>query len=221
MKNQRKENLVTRLTSFNRPDIAEIVDLFRGLQVRRNIKSYVRVFKSKYSDSPLEPGINPSRFSCFEKFDEIEISPTVKITYGAQSIDTAIYESMVRDRFDFCPNRTLPSVDYQRMSVVTFSNQLGRVMNLLDLGHGKATCYGVPTDVIRSSDHTEGQHFSQFVYQNMPDVDGIVFASRFTEEECLALYYNRARTKLSSSEPVPLTKNIVKYAMLSKNVQVE
>lgn len=55
----------------------------------------------------------------------------------------------------------------------------------------------------------------------MPDVDGIVFASRFTEEECLALYYNRARIKLSSSEPVPLTKDIVKYAMLSKNVQVE
>lgn len=29
MKNQPKVNLVTRLTSFTRPDIAEIVDLFR------------------------------------------------------------------------------------------------------------------------------------------------------------------------------------------------
>ena len=39
MKNRPKENLVTWLTSFTRPDTAEIVDLFRGLHVRRNIKS--------------------------------------------------------------------------------------------------------------------------------------------------------------------------------------
>ena len=111
--------------------------------------------------------------------------------------------------------------DYNDSSVVTFSNGDNQLLNLLDLTKGKATCYGVPTDVLRSSDHTEGQHFSQFVFENMLEVDGFIYSSRFTEEECVALYHNRVISRLCATSTVPLNKDIVKYAMLSKNVQVQ
>ena len=111
--------------------------------------------------------------------------------------------------------------DYVEKSVVTFSNENNQSLNLLDMTRGRATCYGVPTDVIRSSDHSEGQHFSQFVYQNMPYVDGYIYSSRFTEGECVGLYYYRVSSKLRYATPAPLNKDVVEYAMLSKNVQVE
>lgn len=105
--------------------------------------------------------------------------------------------------------------------MVSFSSKVSESLNLLNLTQGNATCYGVPTDVIRSSYHSEGQYFSKFVSENMPYIDGFVYASRFTEEDCLALYYNRAISKLSASIPVQLNKDIVKFAMLSKNIEVE
>ena len=144
----------------------------------------------------------------------------MRMLYCAQTIDTAIYETIVRNRFDINPNRFLESVLYEEMSVVSFSNVSSQKLNLLNLTQGRATQFGVPTDVIRSSEHVEGQNFSHFVYTNMPYVDGFVYSSRFTEEECIALYHDRAITKLSASEPVLLNRDIVRSAMSAMNVQV-
>ncbi len=55
----------------------------------------------------------------------------------------------------------------------------------------------------------------------MPEVDGFIYSSRFTEEECLALYRGRVITKLTVTNPIPLNINIVRFAMKSKNIQVE
>ena len=44
----------------------------------------------------------------------------------------------------------------------------GQALTLLDLSHGNAVRFGVPTDVIRYSRHTDGQYLSEFVYTNMP-----------------------------------------------------
>lgn len=43
----------------------------------------------------------------------------------------------------------------------------------------------------------------------------------FKEEESVALYDNRIISKLDSTTPVQLDKDIVTYAMLSKNVRAE
>ncbi len=55
----------------------------------------------------------------------------------------------------------------------------------------------------------------------MPEIDGFIYPSRYTEEECVALYYDRVMTRLSSTVPMQLNSNLVKYAMLSKNIIVE
>ena len=79
---------------------------------------------------------------------------------------------------------------------------------------------GVPTDVIRYSVHTDGQCFSEFVYANMPIVDGLLYRSRLTERLCIAIY-DRARVKLTVNQgPRPLTRAMLAQALTSWNVTV-
>ena len=207
-------SLITEVTAGSLPSISEIVQLFSGLQVRRNITNFFRVFKTKYIDTPLEPGYFPSRFGYTTHPKRREYQFWTRVTYGAQTIDTAIYESIVRDAFDLNPNRVLTPMDYLDRSVISFSSEAFQFLTLLELTGGKATCYGVPTDVIWSSDHTEGQHFSRFVFESMPEIDGFIYPSRYTEEECVALYHDRVMTRLRSTAPMQLNSDIVKYAML-------
>lgn len=141
--------------------------------------------------------------------------------YGAEFLDTAIYETVVRGRFDINPERLLDRITYIGKSAFNFSTENLQLLNLLDLTNGKATCLGVPTDVIRSTDHKEGQYFSQFVYNNMQNIDGFIYSSRFTEEECVALYIDRVGTKLRPTSPIPLSKTAGEFAMLSKNIKVK
>lgn len=219
MNNLKAVSLVTQLTSESSPSIKEIVELFLGLQTRLSLRNFVRVFYNRYSDSPLEPGTKPSRFS-FSELNPPENDHQVKVTYGAQTIDTAIYETVVRSKFDINPNRIIDSKDYAERSAIVFSSKSNEKLNLLDLTNGRATCFGVPTDVIRSSDHKEGQHFSQFVYENMSEVEGFIYSSRYTEEKCVALYYDRAIAKLNVFTQFRLSRTSTTIAMLSKNIQV-
>lgn len=214
-------SLIKQLSAETNPSIMDIVQIFRGLQVHKNVKNFTRVILTKYFESPLEPGMNPSRFSLYADSNRSQHESSEKITYGARSIDTALHETVVRNRFDINPKRVLNLEDYDDRSIVTFSSEKNKSLKVLNLTQGQATCFGVPTDVIRSSDHTEGQHFSLFVFKSMPDIDGFLYSSRFTEENCLALFYNRAITKLRATTPVPLNRNTVRLALLSKNVQVE
>ncbi len=209
------------LSSDSVPTVSDIKKLFRGLIVKRNIVNFVRVILSMHSGSLLGVGNRPSRFNSSSQIRKKFSGMNTQFIYGAQTIDAALYETIVRGRFDINPLRKILPDDYNDSSVVTFSNGDNQLLNLLDLTKGKATCYGVPTDVLRSSDHTEGQHFSQFVFENMLEVDGFIYSSRFTEEECVALYHNRVISRLCATSTVPLNKDIVKYAMLSKNVQVQ
>ena len=213
--------VLSQISLDSNPSIEEIVSLFGGMLVRRNLKNFIRVIDQLYESSPLGVGDNPSRFraSIFVSLQFGTVAP--KVIYGAQGLDTAIYESVVRSQFDIEPNRSLDPISYAPMSALSFSTENSHVLNLLDLTNGRATCFGVPTDVIRSSDHKDGQYFSQFVFENMPDVDGFIYASRYTEQECVALYRSRVITRLTATDPIPLSKDIVKLAMSSKNITVE
>ena len=213
--------VLSQISSNSNPSTEEIVSLFGGMLLRRNLKNFVRVIDQLYNASPLEVGDDPSRFSAtiFVSLKFGAVPP--KVIYGAQGLDTAIYESVVRSQFDIEPNRSLDPTSYLSMSAVSFSTENAHMLNLLDLTNGRATCFGVPTDVIRSSDHKDGQYFSQFVFKNMLEVDGFIYASRYTEQECVALYHSRVITRLRATKPVELSKDIVRLAMLSKNITVE
>lgn len=112
MTNRSAMSLVTELSSVSSPSISEIVNLFSGLHEQRGINNFVRVFKTKYSDNPLMPGNNPSRFGYSSNSDRIEDKVLPIITYGARTIATAIYESIVRDSLDINPDRILLPAAY-------------------------------------------------------------------------------------------------------------
>ena len=213
-------HLISQITHKSKPRISEIVELFDGLRVDRSLRNFSRVIEHIYISTPLGIGTKPSRFGSYVRLRGSEGRTFVRVLYGAESVDTAIYETIVRNKFDINPNRVLHPVNYQEMVAIIFSSDRTNLLKLLDLTKGKATCYGVPTDVIRSSDHTEGQHFSQFVYENMQDVDGFIYSSRFTEEDCVALYHNRVINKLHSDKKFKLKQSSVSIALSSKNIEV-
>ena len=62
--------------------------------------------------------------------------------------------------------------------------------------------------------------FSEFVYANMPVVDGLLYRSRLTERFCIAIY-DRARVKLTVNRgPRPLARTMLVQALASWNVTV-
>lgn len=184
-----------------------VASLFSGLKTSRPIVNFVRITSTALVGTPLGFGTGPSRFSAV--MAPARPVPPFGLIYGASDLATACYETIIRDRFDVTPTRILRRSDYSGRSAINFSSAAGQALQLLDLTNGNATRFGVPTDVTRYSTHTDGQYFSQFVHAEMPDVDGILYASRFTESLCVAVY-DRAIAKLTSTGATPsLTKTIL------------
>lgn len=96
---------LSKLTEYSKPSISEIVQLFDGMQAKLSLKNFVRVIHSRYEAEPLKVGIRPSRFSSPINANNETYDTTMRMLYGAQTIDTEIYETIVRNRFDINPNR--------------------------------------------------------------------------------------------------------------------
>ena len=65
---------------------------------------------------------------------------------------------------------------------------------------------GVSTDVARAKEHREGQKFSETLYSSFA-VDGLLYSSRLTSAECLAVYDRAVGTKLEASPAVNLIRH--------------
>ena len=183
----------------------------------RPLVNFVRVMGAGHSADPLGVSGGPSRFSPLLAGSG-GIS-SFGVLYLAEDLATAVYETLIRDRFDLNPSRVLMPVDYARRDAVNVSSSPGETLTLLDLTRGNAVRHGVPSDVIRHSVHTDGQHFSEFVHAEMPSVDGLLYGSRLTERSCVAVY-DRARRKLAAGSPMSLTGPLLTSALQPWNVDV-
>lgn len=139
--------------------------------------------------------------------------------YAAADLATAAYETLIRDRLDINPLRTLTPADYQARVAVNVSTAAGRSIHLLDLTRGNAARYGVPSDVTRHSQHAAGQHFATFVHSNLPWVDGLLYRSRFTDQDSLAIF-DRALVSMTPGPVMPLSRHLVATALGSWNISV-
>lgn len=143
--------------------------------------------------------------------------------YTANNFYTAVYETIIRDRFDIKEEseREIDPKIYGNRSAVLFSSI--ETLNLIDLTDGEPTSYGIPTDVYKRSDHSFGRSFSQFVFDEMSsDIDGILYHSRYTEVHCVALYHSRCESKLSPpSLIVPLIEPVLTPVLRSRNIRVK
>lgn len=206
------------LPSLNRSDRTAVAQLLATALSSRPINNFVRVMGAKHAHNPLSYGSGPSRFSAV--ISGTSPAPPFGVVYAAIDLATASYESMVRDGLDLTPARILRPASYSSRTAVNISSQSAQPLQLIDLTSGNAIRAGVPTDVIRYSDHREGQYFSEFVHTELPSVDGFLYNSRFTEEICVAVY-DRALAKLvSAAPPVPLSQSILTTVLTNWNIQV-
>jgi len=148
-----------------------------------------------YMATPLGMGFGFTRFS----------SPTnmFQLVYIAQDIATAIAETIVRDRFEGTSNRVLDETEIDNWAVaeVTAISDL----TVLDLRTTGLLRLGVSTDAARGKAHAEGQQLSEAIYSAYA-VDGLLYSSRLTAANCLAVY-DRAVPKLNSTTAVPLLRH--------------
>ena len=155
------------------------------------LSDWPRILPTQHRATPAGAGFGSSRYS----------SPTdaFRVLYAANSFPTAFAEAVVRDRFEGKARRYLYRPHLEQVCLTAVSSS--RDLTLLDLRGPAAYEVGVDTDVSRARDHTVGQAFSQAVYDQMVDVDAILFDSRLTTGTCVAIY-DRAFSALSATVPI-------------------
>jgi hypothetical protein len=149
------------------------------------------------SRMPLQLHSAPSRF-CDGKSG-------FALMYLALSFETCVVETLVRDRFTHRLKR-----GYR------LSTQPERELNLLDLRDTGCVDIGAPTDAVRARHFAAGQALGRAVHEEHADVDGFIYASRLTGDDCIALL-ERAVGKLRVDEACELKDHEELPAVLERN----
>jgi hypothetical protein len=162
----------------------------RKLVVRVGVDDYVRVLAREHAKTPLGMGFGKTRFS----------SPrdTFRLLYLAQNVKTAVAEAIIRDRFEGKSERLLVQEELDRYSVTSVRNT--RPLLLLDLRYEGASLLGLSTDAVRAKAQTASRRFSQKLY-DQTNLDGIVYMSRITNNQCVAVYDRAVEASLDAESP--------------------
>lgn len=158
-------------------------------------KSYLRVMPIAHKATPLGMGLGNTRFS--------SPSQAFKLIYVAHDLATAIAETVVRDRFEGVQERVLDESEIEGWAVseVTATDPL----IVLDLRTTGLLRLGVSTDAARAKEHREGRKLSEAVYGSYA-IDGLLYSSRLTAVQCVAVYDRAVGVKLSASPAVELLR---------------
>ena len=143
------------------------------------------------SRMPLQLHSSPSRF-CDGK-------SAFAVMYAALSFETCVVETLVRDRFTHRIKRELPLAAILARGYARISTQPDRELNLLDLRDSGCVDIGAPTDAVRARHFAAGQALGRAVHEEHADVDGLIYASRLTGDDCIAVF-ERAIGKLKVDE---------------------
>ncbi|MEJ5083650.1 MULTISPECIES: RES family NAD+ phosphorylase [unclassified Ochrobactrum] len=151
--------------------------ILQQLAVRVDVTNYVRILPRIFAASPLGMGFGLTRFSSSKnKF---------QLLYLAQNPITAVAETIVRDRFEKTTDRILLREELDRYSIALIRNP--RPLFLLDLRFEGASLLGISTDTVRAKAQAAGRRLSQEIYDRT-EFDGIIYMSRITNKECVAVY---------------------------------
>lgn len=159
-------------------------------------RSYLRVMPISHVATPLGMGFGQTRFS----------SPSMafRLVYIARDVATAIAETIVRDRFEGATERVLDQTEIEEWAVAEVTAPTPLVV--VDLRAAGLLRLGVSTDAARAKEHRESQKFSETLYSSFA-VDGLLYSSRLTSAECLAVYDRAVGTKLEASPAVNLIRH--------------
>lgn len=155
---------------------------------------FVRVTRLGFRDTPLGMGYGDTRFC--------SPSSSFRLLYIGKDLPTAVAETIVRDRFEGAAPRQLMMsevVDWGATSVSCSDS-----LQLLDIRKKGCLALGVTTDIKGAKGQVEARQFSEEMYATS-EVDGILYLSRLTGEDCVAVY-DRAVGKLRAGEVVDLVR---------------
>jgi len=150
------------------------------------IASAHRVFAA--SRMPLSVQPSPSRFC--------DGTSGYAVLYAALTFETCIAESLIRDRFVRRARRELPLAAVLIRAHARIATQPNEELLLLDLRDSGCLDIGAPTDAARARHFAAGQALARAVYIEHLDVDGVIYASRLTGDDCIAVF-DRAIHKFS------------------------
>jgi hypothetical protein len=145
-----------------------------------------RVFAA--SRMPLSVQPSPSRFC--------DGTIGYAVLYAALSFDTCIAETLFRDRFVRRTHRELPLAAILMRAHARVATQPDEELLMLDLRDSGCLDIGAPTDAARARHFAAGQALARSIYTEHPDVDGVVYDSRLTGNDCIAVF-DRAIPKLT------------------------
>lgn len=157
--------------------------------------SFLRVMPSDKIATPLGMGYGHSRFS--------SPSRMFQLVYIARDLATAIAETIVRDRFEGASDRVLDESEIEEWAIAEVTALVP--LTVLDLRTAGLLRLGVSTDAARGKAHREGQELSEAVYGAYA-IDGVLYSSRLTAGDCLAVY-DRAVVNLKSTAAVQLLRH--------------
>jgi hypothetical protein len=167
----------------------------RDLALALRPESYLRIIPAAHMSTPLGMGFGQSRFSSPNQI--------FRLLYAAYDLATAIAETIVRDRFEGTQDRVLDESEIEDWAVaeVTATDPL----ILLDLRTTGLLRLGVSTDAARGKKHQEGQRLSETIFGSYA-IDGLLYASRLTAADCIAVYDRAVGPKLVASPAVELVR---------------
>lgn len=161
--------------------VAELAISFRP-------SAYLRVMPIAHAATPLGMGFGQTRFSAPDN--------SFKVLYIARDLATAIAETIIRDRFEGRAKRVLDLTEVSDWAFAEVSTTAP--LTVLDLRTTGLLRLGVSTNAARAKSHAVGRRLSKALYERFA-IDGILYASRLTAVECVAVYDRAAATKLVSS----------------------
>jgi hypothetical protein len=159
------------------------------------------------SHMPLQLHSAPSRFC--------EGKSAFSVMYAALSFETSVVETLVRDRFTHRIERELPLAAILARGYARISSR-DRELNLLDLRDTGCVDIGAPTDAVRARHFAAGQALGKAVFEEHADVDGFIYASRLTGDDCIAVF-DRAVAKFAVVDACELKDHAELPAVLERN----
>ena len=169
-----------------------ILDAFT---VDAHLVGYVRSLKKSYAATPMGIGYGLTRFA----------SPTkaFQLIYLAADAKTSIAEAIVRDRFQHKAKRVMLDEEFDLWSICEITRSA--TFKLLDLRADAATLLNIPTDAVNGRNHKAGRAFSERLY-SQTFLDGILYPSRFTRKDCVALYAGAMTGRIDASAGIDLPR---------------
>lgn len=164
--------------------------------------------------TPLGTGPGSSRFS--------SPSGAYCVLYGARTLKAAVAEAILRDRFADDPSipRVIDISEIETYAITEISTK--EALPVLDLRKDGGFRLGIQTDTTGARAHRKGQAFAEQLHRDFPAIDGILYPSRLTGCDCVAVFDRAIPAKLSASPAVELERlSALRGALAALSVTLE